>query len=295
MQKSREVDKPVALHEWKLLLVGICAALARNPVSLSSNEKLDRYFWAFWVNGLNMSVVMFWNLKTEIIPLKGAHKGGQLRKMGVFFGHYVRDNRCFCSAVAGAPLCWSPMWKWGRPKRFCSLQMASLHLSEGYQFGELLIKVHLLKETLLPPSSLLFPHFCSYLESLPGFSLRSCLEQRQAVSQCPSGSSLPPSGQRGGLKIPTKHSKIYFCAIKRLQSKQISLLLGTCDAHHIPPLATSRAAACHGGLFYTKPNGFHPLWCPVGNGPSHLIHVRSIQPLKHLAWFALKCHQNILN
>lgn len=107
---------------------------------------------------------------------------------------------------------------------------------------------------------------------------------------------LPPSVQpRGRLENPHKVLKDLLLCNKKITVKADKLFLGTCDAHHIPPLAASRAPACHGGLFYTKPKGFSPLWCPVGNGPSALIHIRSIQPLKHLPWFTLKCHQNICN
>lgn len=46
MLKSRQVDKPEAPHESKLLLVHICAAFARNPLGLSRNKKLDGCFLA---------------------------------------------------------------------------------------------------------------------------------------------------------------------------------------------------------------------------------------------------------
>lgn len=100
MQRSREVDKPEAPHESKLLLVHICAAFARNPIGLGRKKNLDRYFLAAWANGLRISAgFMFWNLKVRLFPLKGAHKARQLHEMWDL-GHYIRDNIAYSSAFA---------------------------------------------------------------------------------------------------------------------------------------------------------------------------------------------------
>lgn len=150
-----------------------------------------------------------------------------------------------------------------------------------------------------PPTTLklTFPVYCispSIWMLCLGFPLVLPKSKEDPSHHAPWGTpSFPPSGQGGGLKIPTKCSRICFCAVKRLESKQITFLLDTCDAHYTPPLATSWAAACNGGLLYKKNNGFQPLWCPEGSRPSALIEIGSIQLLKHLAWFTLKCHQNI--
>jgi len=69
MQKPRKVDKPEVPHESKLLLVCVCAAFARNPVGLSRNKNLDRYFLAARVNGLHISVD-FMKQKSEVISTK---------------------------------------------------------------------------------------------------------------------------------------------------------------------------------------------------------------------------------
>lgn len=157
-------------------------------------------------------------------------------------------------------LCWRPMWKWGRPKRFCSLQMASSLESAPFWglsvWGIINQSSPFEGKTSYHPPTCYYPSPYTAFLLLFGFSAwispQRCLEQRGAISLRSSGCSFPPSGQGGGLKIPTKCSRICFCAIKRLQSKQISFLLGTCDAHYILPLATSWAAACNGGLRYKK-------------------------------------------
>lgn len=147
-----------------------------------------------------------------------------------FLGHYIRDNRCFCYAAAGTRPVLEPHVKMRQIQVFLQLANGQSAPFWGLSLWRIIYQSSpferkLLTTLQLTVTLLQFPHFSFYLESLPGFSLQCCLEQREAVPQCPSGSSLPPSGQEGGLKIPTKCSRIYFCAIKRLQSKQISFFL----------------------------------------------------------------------
>lgn len=186
---------------------------------------------------------MFWNeKKREVVSTK---RGWQSQAAS-----QDEDFWSIMLEITEVLLCWG---EHKADKYFCSQEWPiplSPHLSEDFHCGELSFRVHKLKQK--PPTTLraspiycIFPPICILCL---GFSLWCFLEQKGSISLC-SWCSHSPSGQGGGLKILTKCSKSCFCAIKRLQKEQITLFLG---ALHIPPLATSWAAACSGGFLYKK-------------------------------------------